>query len=700
VEDEPEIPISAPLGPGLYAFTGEVPPREAGENVVKVPTLPFTLANALRVIEAETEELPKDTDPGTLPLPKNYLLVIDRDTLLQTWTMKGNVSLTIRGFETERLIQLYNAGASEELPEYNSESLFAITDHASLILEENITLVGSLANSAFLVSVSQGSFAMHDSTRIQNNGAGGVRVWGDRARFTMHGGEISDCTIIDSGNASPGGAGVQLAFGGTFAMKGGVIRNNRFELTKDSDGRYNRLGGGGGVSRDSSSGPFIMEGGEITGNYSYKNGGGVYGDFTISGGLIRLNSSGDPNPLRRNIQDMPVTEGEDFVIEGWNEPYQLVLTEKGDATDQSVTEVVTGNRLEFSAAVTGLGAPSQKVNWSIPEPHNPYTTLSDGVLVIGAGETAASLTIRAASAVNPTVYDERAVTIRVYDESRLWVKFELRSPDRTTELFSALQDYIRSGELDGGNPRGVRVGDYYDLPRLNIASDGVAPAVSGNNTFMDDGTGIFRVVIVGINSFKGINGNTDSHVVFQFRNAVISRRMNGTAANEGGYAGSEMRAYLGEYVLPGLIAAGIPQTVLWNPVRVIARGGDTVMTDTVADYLWLATALETNAFTLNELLGYSESNAWLVQEGEVRENQALLEYYASAADADSAKSLVNRRDMAGNSGIAFWLASPGQGTSYFAALMKKSNRPNTFYHVFERSLETANYGILPAFCVK
>jgi hypothetical protein len=255
---EEEIPASESLGPGLYSFMGDSPPKEAGEGVVKIPTLPFTLANALAVIDAEIEDPLEDVEPGTLPPPKNYLVVLDRDTLLQSWTLRGSFVLTIRGLETERQIQLYNAGTSDEVEEHNDESLFTIRDGASLVLEENIALMGGQANSAPLVSVEYyGSLAMHDSTKIRNNSAGGVRVRGRLARFAMHGGEISGCTLVNYYN-SPGGAGVQLLLEGAFAMKGGVIRNNRFE---DSEGSRSFLYGGGGVYRDHLAGAFTMEGG-------------------------------------------------------------------------------------------------------------------------------------------------------------------------------------------------------------------------------------------------------------------------------------------------------------------------------------------------------------------------------------------------------------------------------------------------------
>ena len=449
-----------------------------------------------------------------------------------------------------------------------------------------------------------------------------------------------------------------------------------------------------------------MEGGEITGNYSYRNGGGVFGDFTISGGKIQGNTSGDPDPLRKNIYNTPAAEGEDFIIEGWNEPYQLALSEKGDVQGKPVTEVETGSRLEFSAAVTGIGKPSQKVTWSIPEPHNRYTTLKDGALVIGPGENAAALTVRAAAALKHGVYAERAVTVKVYNEPRLRVKFEVNSSgaNQVRDVFTAIHNYIQGGQLDAGNPKGLRVGDYYDLPSLVIAADGAAAAVSGNNTFMPDGTGIFRVVVVGINSFKGINGNTASHVVFQFRNAVVSRGMN-SDNNGGGYTASEGRAYLTNKFLPGLVAAGVPQDVLWGPNRLIAKVGGGAGTDTVNDLLWLPTALEMNAPVLNELLGNTRYNAGIASAYETQENQALLEYYA-AADADSAISLLKRYDMGGKAGIDFWLASPRSGGA-FVVLSNLSNASWKPYFTVSAPTYTTTggtvvrvYGIIPAFCVK
>ena len=129
------------------------------------------------MIDAEIEDPPEDAEPGTLPPPKNYLAVLDRDTLLQSWTLRGSFVLTIRGLEEERQIQLYNAGTRDEVEEQSYERLFTIRNGASLVLEENIALVGGQSNSAPLVSVDAlGSLAIQDSTKIRNNSAGGVRV--------------------------------------------------------------------------------------------------------------------------------------------------------------------------------------------------------------------------------------------------------------------------------------------------------------------------------------------------------------------------------------------------------------------------------------------------------------------------------------------------------------------------------------------
>jgi hypothetical protein len=99
------------------------------------------------------------------------------------------------------------------------------------------------------------------------------------------------------------------------------------------------------------------------------------------------------------------------------------------------------------------------------------------------------------------------------------------------------------------------------------------------------------LIVVGINPFKDLNGNGGTpHVVFQFQNIPVLRRMNPTASNAGGYPESEMRVYLTGEFLSGLKDAGVPEGVLWGPSRVVS--GKENGAKTINDTLWLPTERE------------------------------------------------------------------------------------------------------------
>ncbi|WP_461256588.1 beta strand repeat-containing protein [Treponema sp. R80B11-R83G3] len=189
------------------------------------------------------------------------------------------VGITLLGYSVERTITLNANG-----------SLFTIRTGVTLILDENITLVGRSANNNSLVSLNGGNFIMNNGAKITGNTyssysstspfryGGGVYV--SSGTFTMGGGEISS-------NTADYGGGVYVGSGTTFTMNNGKISVN----TVSNDG--------GGVYVGSS-GTFIINGGEISGNttpYGGGSGGGVQiannGAFTMNGGDISGNTGGD-----------------------------------------------------------------------------------------------------------------------------------------------------------------------------------------------------------------------------------------------------------------------------------------------------------------------------------------------------------------------------------------------------------------------
>jgi hypothetical protein len=215
-----------------------------------------------------------------------------------------------------------------------------------------------------------------------------------------------------------------------------------------------------------------------------------------------------------------------------------------------------------------------------------------------------------------------------------------------------------------------------------------------------------RLIVVGINSFNGKNNNNTQHVVFQFQNIPVRRRMNPKSennphgTNEGGYKESEMRKYLTGNFLSGLTTtAGVPDGVLWAPARVLSAGQNGTGYDKVSDLLWLPTEREMfqggtgvheDGKTLGPFSAYEET----------AENQARLEYYSSNESrvkvykANSGYPAVMLTGTYGPCGNWYWESSAhyGTGALSFCAVRTIGAAGNDGASVAG--------GCAPAFCVK
>jgi hypothetical protein len=241
-----------------------------------------------------------------------------------------------------------------------------------------------------------------------------------------------------------------------------------------------------------------------------------------------------------------------------------------------------------------------------------------------------------------------------------------------TEAFNALHWLINTPEA-GDFTQIIRLGDYIELPApgFTVNGDGVAAAISPTTPT--------PVMVVGINSFNGINGNNTPHVVFHFKNIPGARRMEASDINTNGYAGSEMPAYLNGAFLTGLTstAAGVPSSVLWAPSRVVSSGGyPPAGADTVTDTIWLPTEYEMVGTHL-----YSSSTH------EAPGTQARLEYYTD----DTSRIKYN----SSNSAIWYWLASPYYGNAADFSVISAPGDP-----AYVGASSTSPSGVAPAFCVK
>ena len=178
-----------------------------------------------------------------------------------------NVTVTLSGVGGVKTIKLVGDRAH-----------FGVAKNSTLILEENITLLGHVGNTESLVVVNNGGmFVINDGARITGNDyaymGSGIFVW-EGGTVIMNGGEISEHT------AGQCGGGIYVWEGGIFEMNGGTITGN---IAKGGGGS-----GGGGVLV---SGTFRMNGGFISKNdATIREGGGVLvntnGKFYITNGII------------------------------------------------------------------------------------------------------------------------------------------------------------------------------------------------------------------------------------------------------------------------------------------------------------------------------------------------------------------------------------------------------------------------------
>jgi hypothetical protein len=244
--------------------------------------------------------------------------------------------------------------------------------------------------------------------------------------------------------------------------------------------------------------------------------------------------------------------------------------------------------------------------------------------------------------------------------------------------FTSLHYLISSPEGTDDFTTIIALGDYIDLPSLTIIESGTETitdmAIAANSSRL------LRLIVVGINSFNGINGNSTDHVVFQFQNIPIPHSMEASDINTSGYFGSWMRTYLTGAFLTGLqAAAGLTTDMLWGPTRYVANKGQGADgTDTITDTLWLPTEWE--------MFGARTSSS---QTYEVDAGQARLEYYAAGSGGDTSRVKYN----SGNAAAYYWLATPRSDDALTFCLVQPNGTASGY-------LASGGNGIAPAFCVK
>ena len=130
---------------------------------------------------------------------------------------------------------------------------------------------------------------------------------------------------------------------------------------------------------------------------------------------------------------------------------------------------------------------------------------------------------------------------------------------------------------------GLMIGDYLDLPSLTV--DGIT--YTWNDTYRN-----LRVVISGFNHYiycGNPDENKKNHILWTFRNIVLTRRMNATDANSGGYNASELKTYLDGAFAVGLGNALGSSGYLYKIIRAISKKGSA---EFVTNTVFLPTEVE------------------------------------------------------------------------------------------------------------
>jgi len=120
------------------------------------------------------------------------------------------------------------------------------------------------------------------------------------------------------------------------------------------------------------------------------------------------------------------------------------------------------------------------------------------------------------------------------------------------------------------NFSGLLIGDYVD--GIDLISGSLN--VSWNNTYKNN-----RIVLSGFNQYKGCGDteNRKNHFLFTFKDCPLSKRMNATNDNTGGYNLTEMRTFLNSDFKNALVAAFGGEFIF--PVRRLLDNG--------TDWAWI-----------------------------------------------------------------------------------------------------------------
>ena len=203
----------------------------------------------------------------------------------------------------------------------------------------------------------------------------------------------------------------------------------------------------------------------------------------------RVDSGFDPAEARFRC----VAKGRNGAISSSN-PAELTVTSAPASTITGVTvepataTIQTGGEQQFTATVTGTGDYDETVTWTVEGAMSNGTTIStDGLLTVGADETAATLTVRA-TASDDTTSGTASVTVQI----------ATTPPTITGVTVTPASASLQTGGIQQFNATVSGTGDYDQTVTWTVegaASTGTTISTTGLLTVAADETAVTLTVI-------------------------------------------------------------------------------------------------------------------------------------------------------------------------------------------------------------
>ena len=268
-------------------------------------------------------------------------------------------------------IRLKGIGSSPTVIQLSGEgSLFTVREDGTLVLDENISLVGKKGNNAALITVAEhdSRLIMKQGSKISGNTAifphsnynnsaygGGVAV--ARGTFIMNGGEISGNAAFDYDDyyyRSPSrGGGVYVSSGGTFRIANGTVYGS------DAEEGLKNYGAGAALYNDGTAQCGTFEGTKNKKKW-YSRDSLTTTSHTIrviNGGLVEFGNITAPvwrdgNTVSLTAPEFTLPAGQTITAQGW----QISDTGDSDWTDFTSSTVdmsYNGKYLRYYATSSG-----------------------------------------------------------------------------------------------------------------------------------------------------------------------------------------------------------------------------------------------------------------------------------------------------------------------------------------------------------